>query len=241
MCYYRLHVCAFLSYSYPVLQSKQSDSTLIATWCKANSSSAAHLPAAALESQTRYHKATTGIIPEENLLLPDILHVSFRRCIILRWWSKNTLGSYSKGIAHAFLNNVEVVKGYSEMEQFLAPTCSVHAFFSSFLVRKENFSQSKICLCDLQQQKVTMSERVHCCVSYYLVRTKSQWLCSFNLQWRVFSLPDNVFFFTITKNNNNIDLGSWAASLLVNTKSHKYFILFFLCCNTCSGKHFVAL
>lgn len=62
------------------------------------------------------------------------------------------------------------------MEQFCAPTCSVarHApFFFSFLVRKENFSQSKIFFSNLGEQKVTMSKRLHCCVCYYLEgRTK---------------------------------------------------------------------
>lgn len=44
-----------------------------------------------------------------------------------------------------------------------------------------------------------------------------------------------MFFPHITK-QKNIDLGSWTASSLVNTTPHKYFILFFLCCITCSGK-----
>lgn len=74
---------------------------------------------------------------------------------------KNALGGYSKGrgTAHAFLYNVEVVRGYRKIEQFWAPTCSLSKINSYFFFSCCNFSRSKIFLCDLWEQKVTMSNR----------------------------------------------------------------------------------
>lgn len=154
---------------------------------------------------------------------------------------KTTVGSCFKGkTISSGLFCTEVVWGYREREQFWAPSCSSFLFFFFFVHKRTD----KIFLCDLEEWKVSVSKRVQCCVCYYLAgspATQRWW--RFNLASVLTRVPDSVFP-RITRGREEergkkIDLGSWAASSLVNTEPHKYFILFFLCCITCSGKHFM--
>lgn len=102
---------------------------------------------------TWYHKATAGTAPEENMLLPDILHVSFGECIIHRWWSKKALGSYSKGTRYS-----SCILYSAEAAEITAVYSETHSFFPLFFWW--NFDQSKILLCTLCLQKVTVSKGV---------------------------------------------------------------------------------
>ncbi len=114
-------------------------STLIATWCNANLSSAAqHLPAAAaLEKQLDTTKPLLALLQKKICCYQTSYMSHLERASYWGGDQKPPWALIQKewGTAHAFLYNVEVVRGYSKMEQFWAPTCSAlrHTLFLIFL------------------------------------------------------------------------------------------------------------